>query len=120
MMKARGVDTDVATTAATVAPEDLRRGDYIAVLSEIVEVPSFFWSDSLSAARSELVRLRRLPTEDRVPLKVKAICLPFLFVKPPVGPHQTLDVRLVSLVRLEKRYAKHVWKALSPRVGVAT
>jgi hypothetical protein len=98
-----------------VAPEDLRRGDFIAVLSEIVELPSFLWTETLPSARDKLVRLRRLPTEDRAPLKVKAICLPFIFVKLPSSQFQTIDVRLASLVRLEKDYAKTVWKLLRPQ-----
>jgi hypothetical protein len=116
-MNFRLQDTEVSCTAARVAPEDLRRGDFIAVLSEIVEVPSFLWSDTLAANRGELVRLRRLPTEDRVPLKVKAICLPFVFVRSPSGQFQTVDVRLASLARLERAYAKTVWKSSkSPRL----
>jgi hypothetical protein len=95
-----------------VAPEDLRRGDFIAVLSEIMELPSFLWTETIPGGRSELVRVRRLPTEDRAPLKVKAICLPFIFVKLPSGQFQTIDVRLTSLVRLKKGYAKTVWKTL--------
>ena len=110
-MKTRLPELESSTIAATVAPEDLRRGDFIAVLSEIVELPSFLWTESLLGGRSELVRLRRLPTEDRVPLKIKAICLPFVFVKLPSGGFQTIDVRLASLVRLENGYAKTVWKA---------
>jgi hypothetical protein len=110
-MKTRLPEFESCTIAATVAPEDLRRGDFIAVLSEIVELPSFLWTEALLDSRSELVRVRRLPTEDRVPLKIKAICLPFVFVKLPSGKFQTIDVRLASLVRLENGYAKAVWKA---------
>src|SRR4051812_12943336 len=105
-------DNQASSTAARVAPEDLRRGDFVAVLSEILEVPPFCWNDTLPSGQGELVRLRRLPTKDRVPLKVKAICLPFVFVKLPRGQFQTIDVRLASLVRLDKAYAKTVWKSL--------
>ncbi len=59
--------------------------------------------------------MHRLPTEDRVPLKIKAICLPFVFVKSPSGRFQTIDVRLAKLVRLERDYAQSVWKALKLR-----
>jgi hypothetical protein len=111
-MTTRSLDSESSSIAATVAPEDLRCGDFVAVLSEIIELPSFLWSDTLPSARSELVRLRRLPTEDRVPLKVKAICLPFIFVKSPGAQFQTIDVRLANLVRLERSYAKKVWKSL--------
>jgi hypothetical protein len=111
-MKIRLQDKEGSSIAAMVAPEDLRRGDFVAVLSEIVELPSFLWTETIPSGRSELVRVRRLPTEDRAPLKVKAICLPFIFVKLPSGQFQTIDVRLANLVRLEKRYAKAVWKTL--------
>jgi hypothetical protein len=101
--------------AARVAPEDLRRGDFVAVLSEIIELPSFLWPETLSRGQDELVRLRRLPTDDRAPSRVEAICLPFIFVKLPCGKYETIDARLASLARLEKEYAKTVWKALRKR-----
>ncbi len=111
-MKIRLLDGECSSIAASIAPEDLRRGDFVAVLSEVVELPSFLWTDTLSSCRDELVRVRRLPTEGRAPLKVKAICLPFVFVKSPSGQFRTIDVRLARLVRLEKSYAKTVWKIL--------
>ena len=106
---------DGSSIAAVVAPEDLRRGDFVAVLSEIIELPSFLWNDTLESVRSELVRIRHVPTGNRAPLKVKAICLPFLFVKSPNDEYQTLDLRLATLARLEARYARQVWKALRSR-----
>lgn len=105
-------NSEGTSVAAIVAPEDLRRGDFVAALSVIVELPSFLWAETLSSDRCELVRLRRLPTEGRVPMKVKAICLPFVFVKLPCGAFQTIDIRLTSLVRLDQCYAKTVWKTL--------
>jgi hypothetical protein len=101
-------DTSIA---ASIAPEDLQRGNFVAVLSELVEFPSFFWCDSLPGNRTELVRVRFLPTSS-MPLKIEAICLPFVFVKSPLGQRETLDIRRVQLVQLEKRYAKTVWKQL--------
>ncbi len=114
-MNARLQNREGNTLAAQVAPEDVRRGDYIAVLSEIIELPSFLWTETLPSGQDELIRLRRLPTEDRAPLKVKAICLPFIFVKTPCGDTRTIDVRLASLVRLRDQYARTVWKALRKR-----
>ena len=121
-MKVRLQNDENCSTAATVAPEDLRRGDFVAVLSEIVELPTFLWFETLPGCQEELVRVRRLPTDDRTPLKVKAICLPYVFVKLPSGGCRTLDIRLSSLARLEKDYAKVVWKALkaSSRTSVET
>ena len=47
------------TAAATVAGEDLACGDYVALLNETVDFPSFLW-DACGASLSphELVRLR--------------------------------------------------------------
>ena len=114
-MKIELPDRKGTLLAARVAPEDLRCGDFIAVLSEVIEVPSFLWPETLPSPRDELVRLRRLPTDDRAPLKIKAICLPFIFVELPGGAFQTIDVRLASLARLEKDYAKTVWKSMRKR-----
>lgn len=86
--------------AASVAPEDLRCGDYVAVLSVVHEYPSFFWcGDSGLLPREEPVRLQ-LMQDDGTPLKIKAICLPFVFVKDAHGKHRTLDIRLCRLARL--------------------
>ena len=113
-MKLRLKDSEGCSIASTVGPEDLRCGDYVAVLSQIVEVPSFMWDGALPSERDELVRVRRVPTDDRAPLKIEAICLPFVFVKQPDGTFETIDVRLVTLARLQKSYAKTVWKSLRP------
>ncbi len=114
-MKTQLQDREGNSLAARVAPEDLRCGDFVAVLSQIIELPSFLWTETLPSEQEELVRLRRLPTDDRAPLKVEVICLPFLFVKLPSGHFETIDIRLASLVRLEKDYARTVWKSLRKR-----
>ena len=102
--------------AATVAPEDLRCGDYVAVLSVTEEWPSFFWCcDSGMWPRDEPVCIRRIDTGDGAPLKVQSICLPFVFVKGPAGAYRTLDVRLHQLARLSPDYAKKVLKKLRRR-----
>ncbi len=111
-MRTRIRNEESSSIAARVAPEDLRRGDFVAILSEIIEWPSFLWTETEPYSRDEPVRVRRLDTEDRAPLKVKAICLPFVFAKLPNGQFRTIDIRLARLVRLERGYAKMVWKAL--------
>src|SRR5438105_4293111 len=67
--------------AASVAPEDLRCGDSVAILSLTREYPSFFWcSDAAMMANNEPVRVSYMWPDGGVPLKIKAICLPFVFV----------------------------------------
>ena len=101
----------------SLAAEDLRCGDFVAILHEIVEWPSFFWcaADPQLLPPEEPVRLVTRSNAAGVPLKVKAISLPFVFVKRPCGGPLTLDVRRHRLVRLSDEYARKVWKALAKR-----
>lgn len=115
LMKSNASTTDSTSVAASVAPEDLRCGDFVSVLNELVDFPSFLWCDSLSRAPEELIRVRCCALDGGTPLKIKAICLPFVFVKSPRGLPQTIDVRQAQLVRLNKRYAKTVWQAFRKR-----
>ena len=103
---------DALTMASTVAPEDLRRGEFVAVLNRIYEAPSFLWPCTESLAPDEPVRIRWRTREGGLPLKVSAICLPFVFLKTPKGRYRSIDVRQVDLVRLNGEYARFVWKQL--------
>jgi hypothetical protein len=99
--------------AATVAPEDLRCGDYVAVLTVIHEYPSFLWCcDSAMLPRNEPVRVEYTDARDATLLKIKELCLPFVFVKEPTGTYRTIDIRLCRLVRLSRKYARRVWKTI--------
>jgi hypothetical protein len=100
----------------SLAAEDLRCGDFVGILYEIVQWPSFFWSgDPQLLPPDDLVSLRCRASDGGTPLKVKAICLPFVFVKKPGGQHRILDVRQHQLVRLSSDYAVPVWKAMGKR-----
>lgn len=108
------------TLAATIAGEDLCAGMYVSVLNETLELPSFLWDTSTGTlAPDELVRLTCIARDAGVPLKVAAVCLPFVFVSDPAGTCRTLDVRRMQLVRLDARYAKRVRKALKPKSPVS-
>ncbi len=101
-----------ATLAKALAPEDIRRGDYVTPLHVIAEVPSYFWcDDGWTMPREELVRIRYTPASYGQPLKVKSVCLPFVLVKQASGERLTIDVRQCQLARLDRRYAKRAWKA---------
>ena len=104
------------SVARTVYPEDLKCGDYVAVLNVIEEFPSFLWScDSAATEIDQLVRLRFRSTGEGLPLRIEAVCLPFVLVISPRSRSQTLDVRQVELVCVTKRYAKVVWKRLKKK-----
>ena len=95
-----------------MAPEDVRCGDFVAVLHVVCEVPSYFWSaESFRLPHDELVRIQHIPDDAGMPLKVKFICLPFVFAKNSAGERKTLDLRTCRLARLDRAYAKAAWKA---------
>lgn len=98
--------------ARVLAPEELCIGDFVAMLHVTYELPSFYWcADSFRIPHDEPVRIQLIPDGGGLPLKVRSICLPFVFVKDPDGKHHTLDVRKCRLARLHRDYAKIVWKA---------
>jgi hypothetical protein len=101
-----------STLAKLLAPEDIRRGDYVTPLDVLAEVPSFFWccDDAAISPREVPVRMRFLSATGGVPLKVRRVCLPFVLVKHPRGEQHTLDTRKCRLARLDKRFAKAAWK----------
>lgn len=97
--------------AKVLAPEDVRAGDYVAVLQVVCELPSFLWcGDSTTVRIDEPVRVPFIPKQGGVPLKVRSICLPFILVETSSGTHRTLDVRRHLLARLDRDYARDVWK----------
>jgi hypothetical protein len=101
-----------STLARVLAPEDVRPGDYVALLDEMFEYPSFWWCiDATLLPPHELVRLRLLPRDDGRPLKVRGVCLPFVLAKEPRGTHRTLDLRRCRLARLDRSFAQTAWRA---------
>jgi hypothetical protein len=98
--------------AKPLAPEDVRSGDFVAVLHVVCEVPSYYWSDeSFRLPHDELVRLQYIPDDAGAPLKVKSVCLPFVSVKNATGELKTLDLRRCRIARLDREYAKKARKA---------
>lgn len=117
-MKSETTTSTDGLVSRSLAAEDLAQGDYVGILSEIVEWPSFFWHcDAQLLPPGELVRLQCRTSDGGTPLKVKAICLPFVFVKSPAGEHRILDVRRHRLVRLSSDYAGLVWKVMAKHKG---
>lgn len=102
------------TVAARVAGEDLQCGDYVTVLNEVVELPSFLWCHSdHSLAPDEPVRFRFTPQNAGNPQKVVGVCLPFVYAENDMGIMTTFDTRRQQLVRLDRKCAKRVWKKRS-------
>lgn len=102
--------------AKSLAPEEIHRGDYVAVLHVVCELPSFLWcADAATLPPNEPVRMPFTPTQAGLPLKVKSICLPFVLVKHPTGEHESLDIRQCRLARLDRGYAEAACRTLKKR-----
>ena len=112
-MKTLRTNSDSPHLSASLAPEDLNCGDYVAALNVVHQFPSFLWCcDASAVTPDEPVQVQFRAPAAGTPLKVKAICLPFVFVKFPNGNTQTMDVRQTQFVRLNSDYAAAVWKAM--------
>jgi hypothetical protein len=99
-------------TAKVLAPEDVRAGDYVALLHVVREMPSFWWCGGIGTIPpDEPVRVPFVPRNGGVPFQVRSICLPFVLVKTPSGELRNLDVRRFRLVRLDRTHARAAWKA---------
>ena len=97
--------------ARSLAAEDIRHGDVIAVLDTVYEFPSFLWNGEFQGlAPEEPVRVRLRSRHTGRPLKVRAICLPYVLVETPGGRRRAVDVRQCRLVRLGDGYARKAWK----------
>ena len=105
-------EQECCALAKRLAPEDVQVGDFVTVLHFVAEVPSFMWClDTTLNRREELVRLRFVPFEEGMPLRVVSACLPFVLVGDPDGRHRTLDLRRHQLARLDDSYARTAWHA---------
>ncbi|HUE14687.1 MAG TPA: hypothetical protein VMR25_11025 [Planctomycetaceae bacterium] len=101
-----------STTAKVLAPEDVRAGDYVALLHVVREIPSFLWCGEISTIRpDEPVRVPFVPKNGGVPFRVRSVCLPFILVKAPSGNVRNFDVRRHRLARLDRAHARAAWKA---------
>ena len=108
-------DTD-QSLSMMVAGEDLRRGDFVATLTQIDEVPTYMWDHAdFALSPHDLVRLKFIPRGAGQPLKIIGLSLPFVYVVAPDKTIETLDVRRTQLVRLAPRCAKAVWKQMKSR-----
>lgn len=107
-----------ATLAQRVAGEDLHVDDYVAVLKTTGQFLSCMW-DHFDPGSEKIVRVPFIPDDAGTPLKVFAICLPFVYAKRPNDTVATIDLRMTEIVRVDKGIAKAVWKQIKGKVGSA-
>ena len=101
-----------SAVARPLAPEDIDRGDFVAVLDEMHEMPSYYWHGDVTMYPPDMpIRVRLLPTDELKPLVVESVCLPFVLTRQPTGEPRTLDVRRIRLARLDARFGNLAWEA---------
>lgn len=99
--------------AKPLAPEEIRLRDRIIVLHQIHEMPSFFWeADPTTLPIDRVVRVTSIPESVLAPLKVTAVCLPIVGAETWNGQTRLFDIRLVHLARVDRLFAKLIWKGL--------
>jgi hypothetical protein len=95
------------TLAKALAPEEIRAGDFVIVLHEIVEWPSWIWCDDATlGSREEVVRVCVTPRDAAAPLEVCSVCLPFVLVREPCRRERIVDIRRHRLARLDSAFAR--------------
>lgn len=100
------------TIARRLAPEDIRKDMFVAVLTITHEFVPFFCESTAAFERGEPYRMTFLPDEqESQPLKVIAVCLPFVFVKDAHRRHRTLDVRRHRLGQISESFGRKCFKA---------
>ena len=95
-------------TVKTLAPEDIRVGQYVMELRMIVEFPRIPCDgDEWKSIRT--VRLALTPWCTGEPMRVRALCLPFVRVKYANGRHGTVDVRRWELAAVTDAYGEAIF-----------
>jgi hypothetical protein len=97
--------------ARRLAPEDINAGDFIAITAVVHEV---YLCSRLDREYGPYEPLRLTCTEcsDGSPLRVVAVCLPFVLIADGSGQRRALDARRHQFVRLSEDFAR---KALKKR-----
>ncbi|GAB5403221.1 MAG: hypothetical protein Aurels2KO_14520 [Aureliella sp.] len=98
--------------AASLAPEDVKIGDFIAPLTRTYELPSYLWNDAYT---THVVRLQMTAHDAGCPMKVKAVCLPFVHVSLGKKKRQIIDVRTTQIARVDERYARQVRRDIAKK-----
>jgi len=101
---------DEVNIARALAPEDVRPGDYVAVLQVVTERMLESWECECAADATRLVRVAHLPDGDTAPMHVLEVCLPFVLVKTAGGRNGLIDVRRLRLARVSARFGRRVFQ----------
>jgi len=93
-----------------VAPEDIHAGDYLALTHRSYQLLPDSLENWGGNNTVKTVRVDVMPCDSGEPMRVLAVCLPFITA---VSPHRfvtTIDLRREHVGRLPKAYGRHVFK----------
>ncbi|MEO1237658.1 MAG: hypothetical protein AAFX76_12800 [Planctomycetota bacterium] len=101
----------VLAAARPVAPEDLRVGDGVTVSQATTQLLA---TDDPPPGddRHRILTARYIPGDAGQPLRVEAVCLPFVLVSGPDKACRTLDLRRHHLARLDDAYTRRAFRRL--------
>ena len=118
-MQRPGIDamSTKSIIARALAPEDIKTGQYVSALYQIVEAPKFSCFEP-SLGTFETAPVRWLPDDPAEILRVVEVCLPFVLVRNPYGYSHVIDVRRYRLARVPKSFGKAVFKAIQENIAV--
>ena len=99
-----------------VGPEDIRPGDYLTVTHATYEfIPFGCTPDYDPDAEVKTKRVTFIPDEAGQPLKVVAVCPPFVLVKSMDKQRGSLDLRRHHVAKLSDIYGRKVFKKSKKR-----
>ncbi|MEO0586946.1 MAG: hypothetical protein AAF078_04835 [Planctomycetota bacterium] len=103
------------TAVATAAPEDLRRGDVVVRTYATCQVLRS--TDDAMGDRPAYVveRVRYVPCDAGEPLRVEAVCLPFIYAVRPDEGADAIDLRMQTIAKLPRKAGGRAFKAMTPR-----
>ena len=104
-----------STTTKILAPEDIHDGQFVSLLDEIGEHISCFFPSDATLDGPAPRRVRWLPDEGELPMRVIAVCLPFVLVERADGQNRVLDVRHHRLTLITDRFGRKAFKRFRPK-----
>ena len=97
--------TQEITAIKRLAPEDIAPGLFIAVTAIVHEVVPPWLIGAVPGDPAPVFRIPCIGCADGDPLRVLAVCIPFVMAEDAKGNVQTLDTRQHTLARLDEMYA---------------
>lgn len=102
------------TVAKPLAPEDVAPGQFVAILHEVVNTPRWAFDEGVWTLRPSPGSHAQAPEEFDVPMRVVAVCLPFVLVTCAPGGLRQVDVRRARLALLSAEYAAKAFPPANP------